>query len=59
MARKLTEADKASDRETEYVHSSMYIKLSNMWRKGKDVYVERQVLQTLIKARILQLLANS
>ena len=40
MARKLTEADQASDQETENVYSSTYIKFSNMWRKCNDFYVE-------------------
>ena len=34
------EADETSDRETENVYSSTYIKLSNMWGKHNNVYVE-------------------
>ena len=41
MAGKRTEADKASNRETQNIYSTTYIKLSNMWRKRNDVYVER------------------
>ena len=39
MARK--EANETSDREIHNVYSSMYIKLSSMWRKRNDVYVEQ------------------
>ena len=35
------EADEASNRETESVYITTYIKLSNMSRKCNDVYVQR------------------
>ena len=41
MAGKRTEADEASNRETQNIYSTTYIKLSSMWRKRNDVYAER------------------
>ena len=41
MAGKRTEADKTSNREGQNMYSTTCIKLSNMWRKCNDVYVQR------------------
>ena len=40
MAGKTAKADKASDRYTENMYSSLYIKFVNMWVRRNDAYVE-------------------
>ena len=59
MVGKLMEADEASDGDTENPYSSAYIKLSNMWGKRRDVYVERPSATNAHKSEDFELPINS
>ena len=55
MGEKQTEADEASEQETENVCSTMYIKFSNMWEKRNNVYLNQLSGKVLLEVRILKM----